>query len=371
MEVENNGQVFLIKLGDELPQLIYNHLYSRWILQSTDLDTFTKDAASIRRILKNSFDSITIARDSRVDQKIVSWHESGRAAIYLNSCFINIIDGTQHFELLSKSFLRPVYVVHDLSALEFPEFTYGENDKLHLDRLIAALKLDSKIIAISVAVQKKIQEAASVLGFPQVDISVIHSGINERFLLPEKKIRNEMDKKNQFVVLSTIEPRKNHLLLINIWRKLISTFEQQKVPKLIMIGRRGWNSQHVFDALDKNASFQAHIIEKNNATDEEIIIDIQQSKAVLFPSFDEGWGLPAVESMALGTQVICSDIPVLRECTQGKAIYVDPIDGLGWYQLISQISNSDDVLKVDDFQPVRWAQSVSQLKSLLMTMVDS
>lgn len=110
------------------------------------------------------------------------------------------------------------------------------------------------------------------------------------------------------------------------------------IPKLILIGRRGWSNQVVFDTLDKNEALKNYIIEKNNCSDAEMIADIQSSNAGLFPSFDEGWGLPIAESLALGTAVICSDIPAHHECTQENGILIDPIDGISWYQIICNVA---------------------------------
>lgn len=57
------------------------------------------------------------------------------------------------------------------------------------------------------------------------------------------------------------------------------------------------------------------------------------------PSFAEGYGLPVVEALSLGTPVIASDIPVFREITQGCALLRHPLDGPGWLQAIMALSD--------------------------------
>jgi glycosyltransferase involved in cell wall biosynthesis len=60
---------------------------------------------------------------------------------------------------------------------------------------------------------------------------------------------------------------------------------------------------------------------------------------LLMPSFAEGYGLPLVEALSVGTPVIASDIPVFHEVTQGRAIFRDPIDGLGWSEAIMALAD--------------------------------
>ena len=370
IEISSKGNSYLIKLSDELPRLIHRHLYSRWVLENGELEKFQQNALRIRDLILEKIKSIRLITGSRVDEEIFALHKK-KTCIYLNCCFINIIEGNQHYELISASGLQPVYVIHDLSAIEFPEYAYGEDQgKRHLNRLIAVCKLNGKIIAISEFVTTRIQEVITILGYTNIQIFVNRNGVNEKFIKYGIKRKYQADKKVQFIILSTIEPRKNHLLLINVWRKLINECDKANIPKLIIIGRRGWNSQNVFDALDKNPALREYILEKNNASDDEIICDIQESKAMLFPSFDEGWGLPIVEAMALGTPVICSDIPVHRECTQNKATYIDPIDGIGWYKIIREVSDGVRKLPLDDFRPITWEQSTNQLKELILNFTS-
>ena len=55
-----------------------------------------------------------------------------------------------------------------------------------------------------------------------------------------------------FIVRGTIEPRKNHLLLLRVWRRLIERFGQD-APKLVVIGKRGWNNKEVVSTLENQA----------------------------------------------------------------------------------------------------------------------
>jgi len=144
------------------------------------------------------------------------------------------------------------------------------------------------------------------------------------------------------------------------------------IPKLSIIGRRGWHNEDVFRLLEKSPAIQQYVTVYNNLKDDEMIKEIKSSRATLFPSFGEGWGLPIVESMAMGVPVICSDIPVHRECSQGLATYIHPLDGLGWQQEIlkqSKYSQQDDLQqrqKIASFNPIAWAHSANAICSAIL-----
>ena len=68
---------------------------------------------------------------------------------------------------------------------------------------------------------------------------------------------------------------------------------------------------------------------------------LANARGLLMPSFAEGYGLPVVEALSVGTPVVVSDIPVFREISQGCAVFHHPLDGPGWRQAVVTLSDSD------------------------------
>jgi glycosyltransferase involved in cell wall biosynthesis len=92
------------------------------------------------------------------------------------------------------------------------------------------------------------------------------------------------------------------------------------------------------------------------------------------PSFAEGYGLPIVEALSLGTPVICSDIPVFREVGQDKALLISPLDGLSWLQAIESLTPPASPLrdrmsaKTLEFKPPIWRSYFENVEAFRDTL---
>lgn len=137
-----------------------------------------------------------------------------------------------------------------------------------------------------------------------------------------------------FVTLGTIEPRKNHSFLLDIWDQM-----GPDAPPLIICGGRGWNNGAVFrrlDALDPSGP----VSEYAGLNDAAIGALIQNSAGVLFPSHAEGYGLPQVESLQLGARVLCNNLPVFREILGEEADYHSVSDSSLWLSKVKEWEKS-------------------------------
>ncbi|QHQ36843.1 glycosyltransferase family 4 protein [Algicella marina] len=133
-----------------------------------------------------------------------------------------------------------------------------------------------------------------------------------------------------FVTLGTIEPRKNHLLLLNVWRRFHDTLPPEKVPHLHIVGRRGWENENIVDILDRAPFMGRTVFEHGFLSDEDLGALLSSATALLFPSFVEGFGYPLVEAVQMRKPCIAADLPPFREIAGDHVNYLDPLDGPGW-----------------------------------------
>ena len=348
--------------------------YKKWIEDGLDDDAYTSAIKIVLRDVHNEAKTAALGFGvtQQIDKRILQRTGQNQVAPkYLNTTFINIPLGIQHGELISSLNLETYYHVYDLIAIKYPEYVWHDAlPKEHLNRLYAVAKNGAKIIAMSEYVKTDINNTLAQLEIQALEILVINPGVEEVFSAGLTKRRAKLNPVPKFTFVSTIEPRKNHIFLLTIWRELIETYGEQ-APELHIIGRRGWNSDMTFNMLDKSPAIRSKVKEHNLLSDEAMVKHLLESRATLFPSFDEGWGLPIVESLSHGVPVICSDIPVHRECSQGCATFISPLDGIAWKNEIVKIaseSQSDWASRVhiaEQFVPVRWSDSTQKMVSYL------
>nr|WP_237442515.1 glycosyltransferase family 1 protein [Saccharibacter sp. 17.LH.SD] len=165
-----------------------------------------------------------------------------------------------------------------------------------------------------------------------------------------------------FVCLSTIEPRKNHLLLLLLWRRMIEQLGNT-VPVLVIIGKRGWENENVVDLLERCPTLENHVIECQALSDTDVHAILCGSKGLLFPTFVEGFGLPVSEALARGVPVLCSDIPVLREVGGNVAEYLDPLNGQAWQEAVADykdngIRRNAQLQRLEEWHTISWEDSI-------------
>jgi glycosyltransferase involved in cell wall biosynthesis len=231
-----------------------------------------------------------------------------------------------------------VCLLHDLIPLTHPEYVVPVQVGRHVARVTTMARHASLIVANSHDTAHHLDRQLRELGLAAPQVLVAHLGIEAHVTRRETgRPAQRRAERPYFVVLGTIEARKNHLLLLNLWRDMVQaagSSAKETVPELVVVGRRGWEAEAVFDMLDRCPSLKGHVQERSNLPDAELLPLIDGARALLFPSFAEGFGLPLAEAMARGVPAIASDIATFREIGCGVPELLSPLDGPGWRDTI-------------------------------------
>jgi len=258
-----------------------------------------------------------------------------------------------------------VPMVHDLIPLEFPEYSREREPDRHLRRIKTVVQYADAVLVPSVATGQSLRphfiRARRDVPIWSAPLGVHLRATSDADMLPDDKA-NTITRRSHpyFVCLGTIEARKNHLLLLNLWRRLVD-IHGESAPHLIIVGKRGWENEQVIDMLERSPALRGVVEEHNSLPDTTVVTLLRGAKALLFPSFSEGFGLPLAEALALGTPVLCSNIPVFHEIGGDCATYLDPLDGPAWIQAIETLSRlSLPQAPLAKNQILTWPQSVAR-----------
>jgi glycosyltransferase involved in cell wall biosynthesis len=290
-------------------------------------------------------------RRLRIWSAALSWQTVPRDSLYLNVTQ-HSLEKAAYFEWLSaRKDIRGVFFLHDLLPLDYPEYWQADHKELFSRRVDTIVRHASALITASRSVRERVLQELERRGKPPIPILSQPLPSALEGVDPMDYRDSELAAQPYFVVVGTIEPRKNHLLLLNIWRRLAATYPAP--PKLIVIGSRGWENEQVVDMLERCAELQGLVWEATGLSNPALRRLIANARALLMPSFAEGFGLPIVEALSLGVPVVASDIPVFHEVTQGRAIFRDAIDGLGWLRAIEALLDPQSPLSVSAHQATR------------------
>ena len=326
----------------------------------------TDSADAFELLLTPQPNAIKIAKRTIWKARLFGW--------MLPSVTNGILIHTGHHGLESADFaarlrhrgVRLVSMVHDLIPITHSEYCRPGETARHYVRITNILKLSSAIITNSQATLTELDKTARRLNLamPSACAAQLASG------LPNAKIADRPLAAPYFVIFGTIEARKNHLLLLQIWPRLIAQLGDA-APRLVIIGQRGWECENVVDLLERCLPLQTVILELPACGDAEIVTWLHHAQALLFPSFIEGYGMPMVEALTLGVPVIASDLAVFREIAGEIPEYVDSIDAIKWLTLIAAYTDTNHPLRlaqltrIRQFQAPNWAQHFSKVDAVL------
>ncbi len=288
------------------------------------------------------------------------------------------------YRKLKEQGIGIVAVIHDVLTITHPDFFGNLGNWAFLGYLGACLNYADKIIVTTHAVEKSIRdliervkneaERCEEFDLPLGAIEVIGLGgdLQNPAQTEEIGVDSEVKKfvnkyAGEYVLMvGTIEPRKNHSVILDAFEhKLL-----QKGISLVIAGRVGWDSDKVMHRIriaQENPSF----LFAEGKTSSTIRYLYKHAKAVVFPSFDEGYGLPIIEAMSYGVPVIAGDVPVLREVGKDACLYCDVNDSTAWENTILRLYEDSDFYRImkekaENFKPQTWDETTKLIcKSLI------
>lgn len=219
------------------------------------------------------------------------------------------------------SHAKVVYTLHDLSFIEYPEFTTDKNRCVCFDGVFNAAVSADFIISVSDHSRKIFLEIFP--HYPPQRIKVVHEVsrfVCQNIMKQSKPVKN-LKPSEFWLTVGTLEPRKNFRRLF----KSFARFRNKTTAQfpLVHVGGKGWLEDDLEGLiLDLGLSDAVYFL--GYQSDEELCWLYQNCFSFVYPSLYEGFGLPVLEAMELGAAVITSNLTSLPEVAGNAAHYVDP-----------------------------------------------
>ncbi|MEM7526495.1 MAG: glycosyltransferase [Pseudomonadota bacterium] len=272
--------------------------------------------------------------------------------------------------------VRSFVMIHDLIPITHPQFARQDAARRFRARLEAALGADRHLYNSHATGQAVDQYAAEERRERPLG-DVLPLGISPLSSPPPPPTQQKTVEKvpvppaGHFVQLGTIEGRKNHALTLAIWRELNEAEPRDRAPHLHIVGRRGWAAERVAAMLDHEPMIGRTVFEHASLDDEAVAKLLVSARALLMPSFAEGYGLPVAEALAARVPVIASDLPALREVGGAAPEWLDPHDPQAWRAAIRDYARPHSprrdaqIARLAAWQPPNWHTHFTRLEEAL------
>lgn len=271
---------------------------------------------------------------------------------------------------LARPDVAPIVFVHDLIPIRYPQYNREQEPARHAARLDAIAAHAHAVLVNSDCTRRDVLAYWAERGVRNPPpIQVAHLGIDDAFDHASAADPLRPGTAPYFVVLGTIEPRKNHALLLDVWERLARA-PGPVMPRLVLIGRRGWRNESVFARLDATGPATPYIVECAGLGDAEVATLVRGARALLSMSHAEGYNLPLAEALAVGTPAVASDLPVHREVGGVAADYLDLNEPSAWVDAVRALATDgprrDRMLAAAaTYEVPRWSRHFATLREIL------
>ncbi|UZE11992.1 glycosyltransferase family 4 protein [Pseudomonas sp. B21-053] len=273
-------------------------------------------------------------------------------------------------EQLKRDGVGIVSVIYDLIPLTHPQFCDAGLVKVFNDWFDWIARTADGYVAISTTIRDQVREEmlrrigaqhvqqrwfdyfhlGSELDLSDAD-SEVDRGLLQMFKTP----------KPVFLMVSTIEPRKNHAYLLDAFERAWAAGSN---ARLCIAGKIGWKCDALVERIRQHPELNRRLFMFNSLSDKSLEHAYSHATALVFPSYVEGFGLPLVEAMQRGLPAMGSDIPVFREIGGDYMAYFDLMDPQSLTDLVIDMERTGVFpapLALEHWRWLSWREASAQL----------
>lgn len=242
-------------------------------------------------------------------------------------------------QLKMEEGVKIVTLVHDLVPFFMPELYWPGFSEKYTQSMRELVGVSDLLLVYSESTKRDL-----VKYLPEASCKKISKiKLGDTFGLSETKKPNDFSFDKFVLCVGTIQPRKNHMLLLYAWRSLQERYGRS-TPPLVIVGSKGWNSNDLLYFIENNPDLKRLITIIECPNDKELKWMYENAWLSVYPSIYEGWGLPIAESLAAGKLCLSSNTSSMTEVGLDLVKYFSPYDPMGLVKLIECYLNNPEKL---------------------------
>jgi glycosyltransferase involved in cell wall biosynthesis len=265
-------------------------------------------------------------------------------------------------------------LLYDLIPYKLPHFFPRYFPAVFQDWLAQMLALSDQIVTISENSRRDIADFIAEHRTKHPPIAVIRLGDTATIRAATARPQQLPENAGRYVLcVGTVEVRKNHALLYQLWRRLAAE-HGAALPPLVIAGQPGWLTRELHYQIKWDPAIRDKIILLPDLTDGGLNWLYQNCLFTVFPSHYEGWGLPIAESLAHGKYCIASGTSAMPEVGGDLVSYHNPLDLAACRALVVR-ALFDEAYRIQReeliqrrFRPTSWQDCARSLWAILRNL---
>lgn len=276
--------------------------------------------------------------------------------------------------ILKNNGLKLAVFIHDIIPVTYPQYCHENTAFFFMNYLAAYLQYADIVITSTQSTLDEINSLVEQLSLPPIKGFVTWLGSD--FAAPVNK-DNQVSREAKAVVkkgkyilcVGTIEPRKNHKLLLDAYDERLAELG----INLVFAGRIGWNVEEFKERMQNHPKRDRGFYHLSGQNDATIDYLYRNAYVVAFPTFEEGFGLPMIEAIERNCVLAASDVPVLKEVGKDLCDYFNPNCPQEFISLIEGYINNPSIYDakkehLKTYVPVTWDTVTSKMSAALKTL---
>lgn len=279
---------------------------------------------------------------------------------------------------LKNKKIRIVPLLHDIIPVRHPQYMVGITLMRFMEFLMAHLKYADDIVVTTDFVTEDLKKLFKELNLPEkpihkvglgADFSIADAQTNTAAQVIDPEVVAALSGRKFLLTVGTVEPRKNHKVLIEAYEKKLADMGID----VVIVGRIGWEMEPLLNRIKANRNYGNGLYLFSGINDATLNYLYKKAFMVVFSSYIEGYGLPTIESLINGVPVICSDIQVMREVGGDFCDYFHPDDPDQLAAVVEKYhADNNKYLALrerlrTEYHPPVWDVTVNKLKNLFFS----